>query len=96
MKYKEECYILTKQAKIELPKTYKLHIFIDFYKPDKRFRDEDNIPASCKFLFDGVADALGVNDNRFVIHPFVRDEIINGGKVVITITAHPEENNALG
>jgi crossover junction endodeoxyribonuclease RusA len=89
-KYREDCYILTKQVVVEFPKTEKIHLFVDFYQPDKRNRDQDNIESSCKFLFDGVADALGVNDNRFVIHPFVRDEIIKGGKVTITITGHPE------
>lgn len=37
-----------------------------------------------------LADALGVNDSRFFIHPFVKDEIVKGGKVKITITGHPE------
>jgi len=89
-KYRAECYILTRQSGVELPKTDKIHLFVDFYQPDKRRRDQDNIEASMKAAYDGIADALGVNDNRFVIHPFVRDEIINGGKVIITITGNPE------
>lgn len=89
-KYKKDCFILTKQAEVELPKTDKLHLFVDFYQPDNRKRDQDNIEASMKAGYDGIADALGVNDSRFVIHPFVRDEIIKGGMVIITITGHPE------
>lgn len=89
-KYKNDCFLLTKQANVELPKTDKLHLFVDFYQPDKRHRDQDNIEASMKAAYDGIADALGVNDRRFIIHPFVRDEIIQGGKITITITGHPE------
>lgn len=88
--YRAECYILTKQSGVELPKTDKLHLIVDFYQPDKRRRDQDNMQASMKAAYDGIADALGVNDNLFVIHPFVRDEIIKGGQVTITIAGHTE------
>jgi len=89
-KYRADCYMLTKQASVELPKTDKLHLFVDFYMPDKRRRDQDNMEASMKSAYDGIAEALGVNDSRFVIHPFLRDEIIKGGMVTITITGHKE------
>ncbi len=89
-KYKAESFVLTKMANIELPKTDKLHLFVDFYQPDHRHRDQDNMEAAMKSAYDGIAKALGVNDRRFVIHPFVRDEIIKGGQVTITITGHPE------
>ena len=89
-KYKADCYILTKQAVVELPKNDKLHLFVDFYQPDHRHRDQDNMEAAMKSAYDGIAKALGVNDRRFVIHPLVRDEIVKGGQVTITITGHPE------
>ena len=92
-KYKADCYILTKQSSVELPKTDKLHLFVDLYQPDHRHRDQDNMESALKSAYDGIANALGVNDSRFVIHPFVRDEIVKGGKVVITITGHPEWQN---
>jgi len=34
-----------------------------FHYPDKRRRDDDNAAASCKAYRDGIADALGVDDN---------------------------------
>ncbi len=37
-----------------------------FYPPDNHKRDLDNILASMKAALDGIADALKVNDNRFV------------------------------
>lgn len=38
---------------------------VTFYPPNKRKRDEDGCTASCKAYLDGIAEALGVDDNRF-------------------------------
>ena len=38
---------------------------IAFHAPDRRHRDADNIIASAKAIFDGLADALQANDRRF-------------------------------
>lgn len=58
-----------------------------FYPPDQRRRDHDNAFASMKHYYDGIARALGVDDNRFrptyewgVVSPLVR-----GGGVIIEI-----------
>lgn len=67
----------------------KIHLFITFYPPDRRRRDEDNLSASLKSLKDGLADALGVDDRQFQSHPFVSDEVRAGGEVVITIAVSP-------
>ena len=40
-----------------------------FYPPDNRRRDADNALASMKAALDGIADALGIDDSRFVIVP---------------------------
>ncbi len=40
-------------------------ITIRFIPPDRRHRDADNMLASCKAQLDGIADAIGINDNRF-------------------------------
>lgn len=82
-KYRSDCYLLAKMQKLTIDWGGDIHIFIDIYRPDRRYRDEDNIIASLKSGLDGIADALGVNDRRFRIHPFVRDDIFKGGKVVI-------------
>ena len=64
-----------------------IHVWIDFYAPDKRHRDDDNLIAAFKSGRDGLADALGVNDRRFRIHPYVKDGI--GGMVKVRITPGP-------
>lgn len=89
-KYRHEAYIACKAANVELPATEKIHLFVDFYAADKRHRDSDGLLTNVKNAIDGIADALEINDRRFIFHPFLMDEIVKGGKVVFTLTAHPE------
>ena len=69
----------------------KLHLWIDYYAKTRNYPDADNCLSASKAYLDGIADALGVNDRRFVHHPFVKDETCKGGKVVIRITKGPEQ-----
>lgn len=86
--YRAACYALTKQAKLTAPETDgRLHLWLDFYPPDRRARDDDNMIASFKSGRDGIADALGFDDKRFVCHPWVKSEI--GGMVKFRITTEP-------
>jgi len=64
----------------------RLHLWIDFYPPTRRLPDDDNMLARCKPYRDGIADALGIDDKRFVSHPYVRDTPRKGGQVVFRIT----------
>lgn len=67
-----------------------VHLFIDFYPPDRRGRDDDNIIASFKSGRDGLADGLRIDDKHFRLHPFVeRDEPVKGGLVRVTICHKP-------
>jgi crossover junction endodeoxyribonuclease RusA len=75
--------------RVELP-AGKLHVWIDFYPPDRRRRDDDGLLASMKAARDGIADALKVDDNRFVSHPQLMDEVRPGGQVVVRITGSPK------
>lgn len=65
-----------------------IHLFIDFYPPDRRARDDDNIIAAFKSGRDGLADALKIDDCHFRMHPFVeRDQPVKGGQVRVVVTA---------
>jgi len=56
---------------------------VTFYPPDRR-GDRTNYPNRMKPYFDGIADALGVNDRRFVpAYHFA--EPVKDAKVVILI-----------
>lgn len=65
--------------------TGKLLLMIDFVPPDRRRRDDDNLIASFKSYRDGIAQALGIDDARFVTHATVSDETIPDGRVMVTI-----------
>ena len=87
--YRMASYTLALEAGLRgIPWDGDVHLWIDFYPPDRRGRDQDNMLASCKALFDGLADALSVNDKRFRLHPYVKDEI--GGMVKIRLSPGPD------
>jgi crossover junction endodeoxyribonuclease RusA len=83
--YRMACYVLALQAKIIAPSDGRIHLWLDFYPPNRRARDDDNLIAAFKSGRDGLADALGIDDKRFQIHPLVKDEI--GGFVKVRLTA---------
>jgi len=86
--YRETCFALCREAKLVKPETEgRLHLWLTFVPPDRRHRDDDNLVASFKNGRDGIADALGIDDRRFVCHPFVSDEI--GGFVKFAVTTGP-------
>lgn len=68
----------------------RIHVWIDYYAKTRNYPDHDNCLSASKAYIDGIADALGVNDKRFVPHPFVKDETAKGGKVVIRLTRGAE------
>lgn len=88
-KYREACYLLALQAgaKAWVAWDGDIHVWIDFYPPDRRHRDDDNMIAAFKAGRDGLAQALGVDDKRFRIHPYVKAEI--GGMVKVRLTPGP-------
>lgn len=55
----------TRLAKEQVNAEGAIYLHVYFYPPDKRKRDGTNMLASCKAIFDGIADALGVDDCRF-------------------------------
>lgn len=62
--FRAACYVATKAAKIAVgPGRHSL--FVEFFPPDQRKRDRDNLLASMKPGIDGVAEALGINDCDF-------------------------------
>lgn len=67
-----------------------LDVWMDFYPPDRRLRDDDNCIASFKSGRDGLAKALGCDDRIFRIHPFLQPDPVEGGKVVVRIGARED------
>jgi crossover junction endodeoxyribonuclease RusA len=66
------------------PKWPSATVSMTFCPPDKRRRDKDNLIASMKAANDGISDALGVDDSRFV-STYQMGSPVKGGAVIVTI-----------
>src|SRR3546814_7739224 len=78
--YRADCLVLAKAARLK-PVDGPMALRIEFYPPDKRRRDLDNMLASFKYGIDAVAEAMGVDDSLFEFRlcrcaPKKRGEII--------------------
>lgn len=87
--YRHTGFILTKAAKLIMPEG-KLRLVIEFAPPTRRHYDADNLLASCKALFDGIADAIGRNDRDFTYQFSKSHEPIKGGEVRVRIEAYQD------
>lgn len=86
--YRNMCLVLAKNAaqaqKYRCTGLNKIDFSLEFCPPDRRRRDDDNMLASFKAGRDGVADALSVDDNKFVTS-FEVGEPVEDGVVVVRI-----------
>jgi crossover junction endodeoxyribonuclease RusA len=65
-KHRAWAFNATKAAKLTVPEgDSDIQIHVTFVPPDRR-GDRVNYPVRMKAYFDGIAEALGVNDRRFV------------------------------
>lgn len=83
--YRIECFLLTRASDFIPPPKGKILLVLEFIQPDKRRRDDDNLIASFKAGRDGVADALRIDDSRFVTQFHISDETTKGGRVRMTL-----------
>jgi Holliday junction resolvase RusA-like endonuclease len=76
-------FLATKEVAPEVPADGDILVSVTFYPPNRR-GDRVNFPNRMKPIFDGIADALGVNDNRFVPQ-YTYGQPTKGGKVSIIL-----------
>lgn len=62
-------------------------LILTFYPPTAHKRDDDGLIAATKAYRDGIADALGVDDNFFRVRPPIIGEPVNGGNIVAVLEA---------
>ncbi|MBI6913241.1 endodeoxyribonuclease RusA [Pseudomonas juntendi] len=84
--YRAACHVLAKQAGLPSPVGQAL-LVVEFVPPDRRRRDDDNLLAMFKAGRDGLADALGIDDNVFATQIRVSKETTKGGAVRVRIQA---------
>lgn len=82
--YRTACKVITRLSGVVAPEG-EVHLSITFCPPDRRKRDDDNCLAAFKAGRDGVADALGIDDNRFVT-TLRMGEPVKGGAVLVRIS----------
>ena len=82
--YRAECRLLTLMAGASAPEGLAV-LALEFVAPDRRARDDDNLVAAFKAGRDGIAEALGVDDRRFVTEFRMSGETTPGGMVKVTI-----------
>jgi crossover junction endodeoxyribonuclease RusA len=74
-------------AKIQAPTDESpIYVQATFYPPDRRTRDYDNCGSTLKAYFDGIADALKVNDSRFRPTMPLIAETVKGGCVEVVLS----------
>lgn len=78
-------FFATKAAKAAAPEADEIWLQATVHPPHNRAYDRDNLQARLKASFDGIADALGVDDVRFRHHPIQIGERKPGGEVLIRI-----------
>lgn len=70
------------------PDAGRIGLQLTFYPPNARTanrHDDDNLIASTKAMRDGIADALGIDDNRFDLRPIKMGPWVKGGNIVATL-----------
>lgn len=87
--YRAACFLLCLKAALPVPPGRAL-LSLEFVPPDRRRRDDDNCIAAFKSGRDGVAQALGIDDSRFVTQLQISDETIKGGAVRVRISDYVE------
>lgn len=86
--YREVCEKYTLVSGEQITWDGDVHAWINFVPPDLRKRDDDNCLSAFKAGRDGMAEALGIDDNRFKAHPTVaKVPDRSGGRVEIRFTS---------
>lgn len=81
--YRTQAYWIAKAAELTPPADGEIMLDVRFYPPANR-GDTDGMFSACKSAFDGIADALEVNDRRFAF-TIRRMEPAKNGAVFVTV-----------
>lgn len=81
-RHREWARLATLAAGTTAPEHGDIPVSVTFYPPDRR-GDRTNYPNRCKPYFDGIADALKVNDRRFLPSYRFADPVHNPRVVII-------------
>jgi crossover junction endodeoxyribonuclease RusA len=85
---REEGWIAARyhDGRISAPASAPVSIQVTFTPPNARRRDLDNLIASIKAHLDGISDAIGIDDSRWIWAAPVIAKPEKPGRVVVTLT----------
>lgn len=90
-RHRKAAWALTLAAlKGDKPDWKAVKMTLAFHPPNRHHYDADNLLARSKSQIDGIADALGMDDNKFSF-AFSVGEPIKGGAVIVTIQNGEDE-----
>lgn len=81
--YRTQCGWIARAASVVDPSGPEIMLSVTFNPPSNR-GDLDNMMASAKQVFDGLADAMAVDDKRFAF-TIRRAEPVKGGQIVVEV-----------
>lgn len=88
-RYRQEVWAQALADKLQAPATERILLRLHFYPPNthRRKADDDNLVAAFKAGRDGLADALGIDDQRFKSDPVLYPPGTAGkhGKLIIEL-----------
>jgi hypothetical protein len=70
---------------MELPEGDVLRTRITFHPPDNRKRNYDGMIGAFKSGQDGVADQLGIPDERWALPEYRIGDTVKGGAVIVEV-----------
>ena len=82
--YSDSCMWQAMEQGLRASKAQRLHVELEFFKPNRRAMDLDNLFARMKAGIDGLSKVLKVDDSRWSYSIKVSDQI--GGMVRVRIT----------
>jgi crossover junction endodeoxyribonuclease RusA len=83
-KARQWAFLATKEVQPFPPREGPIKLIVCYFPKTAHALDMDNCIAASKAYFDGIAQALGVNDSRFVIAPHIAQPV-KGGRITVQI-----------
>ena len=81
--YRSACALTAQSQGARSIKAAALRVEVEFFQPDGRHRDRDNMLASFKAGIDGLADVFKIDDYRWDLRPMWSQE--RGGMVKVRV-----------
>lgn len=97
-KYRHACETIAREQRVhkQIWPDGEIKVHLTFHPPTNAKRDDDNLEASFKSGRDGIADAMGVDDNRFKVTRSIGDKTKGGCVMVKIVTESIQSIQHLG